>query len=119
MKRPTRILLGWVVAALGIWGVAIIILLFLLLLVSLGAVLSSQDNALPFSSTASVEPIPPQLLPLYHAAGAKYHVPWAILAGINRVETDFGRNLSVSSAGAIGWMQVRAVLTQPSAEMRY
>ena len=105
MKRPTRILLGWVVAALGIWGVMIVLLLFLLLLVSLGAVISSRDNALPFSSAAAVEPIPPQLLPLYHAAGAKYHVPWAILAGINKVETDFGRDLSVSSASAIGWMQ--------------
>ena len=71
------------------------------------------------SSPVTVETIPPQLLPIYHAAGAKYHVPWSILAGINRVETDFGQNLSVSSAGAIGWMQVRAVLTQPSAEMCY
>jgi len=79
--------------------------LFLLLLVTLGAFISSSDNALPFSPTASVEPIPPQLVPLYHVAGAKYHVPWAILAGINKVETDFGRDLSVSSAGAIGWMQ--------------
>ena len=105
MKRPTKHIVGWVIAALGGWGVAIVILLFLLLLVTFGAVISSSDNALPFSSTASVEPIPPQLVSLYHAAGAKYHVPWAILAGINKVETDFGRDLSVSSAGAIGWMQ--------------
>jgi len=105
VKRPTRKIVGWVIAALGGWGFAIVILLFLLLLVTLGAVISSRDNALPFSSTASVEPIPPQLVPLYHEAGAKYHVPWAILAGINKVETDFGRDLSISSAGAIGWMQ--------------
>ncbi|KUO95801.1 lytic transglycosylase domain-containing protein [Ferroacidibacillus organovorans] len=105
MKRPTKRIIGWVIAAVGGWGVAIVILLFLLLLVTLGVVISSRDNALPFSSTASVEPIPPQLVPLYHAAGAKYHVPWAILAGINKVETDFGRDLSVSSAGAIGFMQ--------------
>lgn len=105
MKRPTKRIIVWVVAALGGWGVAIVILLFLILLITLGAVISSRDNALPFSSTASVEPIPPQLVPLYHAAGAKYHVPWAILAGINKVETDFGRDLSVSSAGATGWMQ--------------
>lgn len=105
MKRSTRKIVGWVLAALGGWGVAIVLLLFLLILVTLGAVISSSDNAMPFSATASVEPIPPQLLPLYHEAGAKYHVPWAILAGINKVETDFGRDLSVSSAGAIGWMQ--------------
>lgn len=105
MKHPTRLVLGWVLAALGGWGVAIVILLFLLLLMTLGAMVSSQDNVLPFTSPVTVEPIPPQLLPIYHAAGAKYHVPWSILAGINRVETDFGQNLSVSSAGAIGWMQ--------------
>ena len=29
----------------------------------------------------------------------------AMLAGINRVETDFGQDLGTSSAGAIGWMQ--------------
>jgi Transglycosylase SLT domain len=32
-------------------------------------------------------------------------VPWQILAAINSIETDYGRNLAVSSAGAIGWMQ--------------
>lgn len=105
MKRPTRKIIGWALAILGGWGVVIVLLLLLILLITLGAVISSRDNALPFSSDVAVEPIPPQLIPLYHAAGAKYHVPWAVLAGINRVETDFGRDLSVSSAGAIGWMQ--------------
>jgi Transglycosylase SLT domain/Peptidase family M23 len=28
-----------------------------------------------------------------------------VLAAINEIETDYGRNLSVSSAGAVGWMQ--------------
>ena len=28
-----------------------------------------------------------------------------MLAAINEIETDYGRNLSVSSAGAVGWMQ--------------
>ena len=32
-------------------------------------------------------------------------MPWQVLAGINEIETDYGRNLSVSSAGAVGWMQ--------------
>ena len=49
--------------------------------------------------------IPPFLLPIYQAAGIQYDVPWQILAGINEIETDYGRNLSVSSAGAVGWMQ--------------
>jgi hypothetical protein len=49
--------------------------------------------------------IPPFLLPIYQAAGIQYAVPWQVLAGINEIETDYGRNLSVSSAGAMGWMQ--------------
>ncbi|HEY2657351.1 MAG TPA: lytic murein transglycosylase [Solirubrobacteraceae bacterium] len=49
--------------------------------------------------------IPPFLLPIYQAAGIEYDVPWTVLAAINEVETDYGRNLSISSAGAVGWMQ--------------
>jgi murein DD-endopeptidase MepM/ murein hydrolase activator NlpD len=49
--------------------------------------------------------IPPFLLPIYQAAGIEYQVPWEVLAAINEIETDYGRNLSVSSAGAVGWMQ--------------
>jgi murein DD-endopeptidase MepM/ murein hydrolase activator NlpD len=49
--------------------------------------------------------IPPFLLPIYQAAGMEYGIRWEILAAINEIETDYGRNLNVSSAGAIGWMQ--------------
>jgi hypothetical protein len=49
--------------------------------------------------------IPPFLLPLYQAAGARYGVEWEVLAAINEIETGYGRNLHVSSAGAVGWMQ--------------
>jgi Transglycosylase SLT domain/Peptidase family M23 len=49
--------------------------------------------------------IPPFLLPIYQACGTEYGVPWQVLASINKIETAFGTNLNVSSAGAIGWMQ--------------
>ncbi|MDP9293769.1 MAG: lytic murein transglycosylase, partial [Actinomycetota bacterium] len=49
--------------------------------------------------------IPPFLLPIYQAAGTQYGVRWEVLAAINEIETDYGRNLNVSSAGAVGWMQ--------------
>ena len=49
--------------------------------------------------------VPPFMLPIYQAAGIEYDVPWQVLAAINEIETDYGRNLSVSSAGAVGWMQ--------------
>jgi hypothetical protein len=49
--------------------------------------------------------IPPFLLSIYQAAGIQYGVRWEILAAINEIETDYGRNLSTSTAGAVGWMQ--------------
>jgi murein DD-endopeptidase MepM/ murein hydrolase activator NlpD len=49
--------------------------------------------------------IPPFLLPIYQACGTQYGIPWEVLASINRIETAFGTNLNVSTAGALGWMQ--------------
>ena len=66
-----------------------------------------QIPSLP-SSTCSASAVPPILVPIYQRAATAYglgpHGP-AILAGINEVETAFGTNLNVSSAGAEGWMQ--------------
>jgi hypothetical protein len=63
--------------------------------------------SLPSSSCASAG-VPPVLIPIYQRAAAAYGLgpqgP-AVLAGINAVETAFGTNTNVSSAGAIGWMQ--------------
>jgi hypothetical protein len=58
--------------------------------------------------------IPLFLLPIYQAAAVQYGVPWQILAAINEVETDYGSDLSVSSAGAEGWMQF-----EPSTWLQY
>jgi Transglycosylase SLT domain len=49
--------------------------------------------------------IPPFLLPIYQSCGTEYDIPWQVLASINKIETAFGTNLNVSSAGAEGWMQ--------------
>ena len=49
--------------------------------------------------------IPPFLLPIYQSCGTEYGIPWQVLAGINKIETAFGTNLNVSTAGAEGWMQ--------------
>ncbi|MFI4989609.1 MAG: lytic murein transglycosylase [Solirubrobacterales bacterium] len=76
---------------------------------------SALTPALPLSLSSSIAGvpgffiesfrIPPFLLPIFQAAGTAYSVPWQVLAAINEVETDYGRDLSVSSAGAEGWMQ--------------
>jgi hypothetical protein len=70
-------------------------------------------DALPGPSTVTGVPnfvirkfrVPVFLLPIYQAAGIQYGVRWEVLAAINEIETDYGRNLNVSSAGALGWMQ--------------
>jgi soluble lytic murein transglycosylase-like protein len=49
--------------------------------------------------------IPLFLLPIYQAASVQYGVPWQILAAINEIETNYGTDQSVSTAGAVGWMQ--------------
>ena len=49
--------------------------------------------------------IPLFLLPIYQAAAVQYGVPWQILAAINEIETNYGSDQSVSTAGAVGWMQ--------------
>jgi murein DD-endopeptidase MepM/ murein hydrolase activator NlpD len=46
-----------------------------------------------------------QLLSLWQSAGKAYSIPWQVLAAINKVESNFGRNMGPSSAGAVGWMQ--------------
>jgi murein DD-endopeptidase MepM/ murein hydrolase activator NlpD len=46
-----------------------------------------------------------ELLGLWQRDGAVYGIPWQVLAAINKVESNFGRNMGPSSAGAIGWMQ--------------
>src|SRR5947209_7814984 len=46
-----------------------------------------------------------QLLGLWQRAGSTYGIPWQVLAAINKVESNFGRNMGPSSAGAVGWMQ--------------
>jgi soluble lytic murein transglycosylase-like protein len=76
---------------------------------------STLTPSLPFSLESSINGvpgffiesfrIPPFLLPIYQAAGTAYGIPWQVLAAINEVETDYGRDLSISSAGAEGWMQ--------------
>ncbi len=78
-----------------------------------GAVVPSTPSetfeipSIPSSSCAS-SGVPPVLIPIYQRAAAAYELGpqgAAVLAGINEIETAFGTNLNVSSAGAIGWMQ--------------
>jgi murein DD-endopeptidase MepM/ murein hydrolase activator NlpD len=69
----------------------------------------SLSGALPLGWTSppaySQELSYNELLSIWQRAGAAYGIPWQVLAAINKIESNFGRNMGPSSAGAIGWMQ--------------
>jgi hypothetical protein len=94
-------------AAIGVVGGLLALLFFTALLVSS----SSSATGGRFVCTVdrgSATPIPARLIPIYNAAANHYRLGedgWSYLAAINEIETDFGRNLNTSSAGAQGWMQ--------------
>ena len=68
----------------------------------------------PASSTARAD-IPAGYLVLYRQAGRRYRVPWSVLAGIGKVESDHGRSRlpgvrsGANFAGACGPMQIGCV----------
>lgn len=99
-SRAPRLLASLAVVALGVF-VSSLIGLAVLIGGSPGCSTSSSGGAL--SSR-----VPRRLVPIYVDASARYHLgprgP-ATLAAINWVETGFGTDLGVSSAGAEGWMQ--------------
>jgi membrane-bound lytic murein transglycosylase B len=69
----------------------------------------------PAPSQAAVADIPASYLRLYRTAGARYRIPWPVLAAIGKVESDHGRSPlpGVGSgsnwAGACGPMQLGCV----------
>jgi membrane-bound lytic murein transglycosylase B len=69
----------------------------------------------PTPTRAAVADIPAGYLRLYRAAGARYRVPWSVLAAIGKVESDHGRirlpgvRSGSNWAGACGPMQLGCV----------
>jgi membrane-bound lytic murein transglycosylase B len=69
----------------------------------------------PAPSSAAAADIPPRYLRLYRQAGARYRIPWPVLAAIGKVESDHGRvrlpgvRSGSNWAGACGPMQLGCV----------
>jgi membrane-bound lytic murein transglycosylase B len=69
----------------------------------------------PTPSSAAVADIPASYLRLYRSAGARYEIPWSVLAAIGKVESDHGRarlpgvRSGSNWAGACGPMQIGCV----------
>ena len=114
---------------LGLRGIVILVCLLVLAVTAYGV---AQDLGLleapaqaapaptpaagqPRPSSAAVADIPPGYLHLYRQTGARYGVPWSVLAAIGKVESDHGRTRlpGVRSgsnwAGACGPMQIGCV----------
>ncbi len=70
----------------------------------------------PTAEVEQIAGIPPEYLQLFEAAGARYGIPWEVLAGIGKVECDDGQDPdpsctqegAVNYAGAGGPMQFLA-----------
>ena len=69
----------------------------------------------PRPTSAAAADIPPGYLRLYRSAGARYRIPWPVLAAIGKVESDHGRvrlpgvRSGSNWAGACGPMQIGCV----------
>jgi membrane-bound lytic murein transglycosylase B len=116
-------------AALGLRRTVILACLFVLAVTAYGVaedlgVLDPPARAAPARKPAAGQPtpssaaaadIPSAYLRLYRAAGARYRIPWPVLAAIGKVESDHGRSRlpGVRSgsnwAGACGPMQLGCV----------
>jgi cell wall-associated NlpC family hydrolase len=113
-------------AILALAGLAIVLLVGVLaapmLLFAAGSLLYSSGSdcssggsgsvAQPAASTVAQNSIPANYLALFKSVGAQYHVPWVVLAGIGKVESDDGQTTlpGVHSGsnpfGAAGPMQI-------------
>jgi hypothetical protein len=86
-------------------GLGLAVLLALAFAVSsLMAVFGAAAPGEPIADARSDE-IPPAHLAVMQRAAAECGLPWQVLAAVAKVESDFGRNMATSSAGAIGYGQ--------------
>ena len=87
-------------------GLTIIVPLLAVMLVFAAASSQAQcGSGAPPAGVSSAPGVPSDLVVIYDQAAGRFQLGpagWAYLAAINEVETDFGHNLSVSSAGAVG-----------------
>jgi hypothetical protein len=114
--RPAIKLVGAGVALVAGAGTLVVLMGFMLIagMNGLPAAFGGNDSGTGEGPSAlALREIPPAYLRLYQAAGARYGLDWAILAGIGKVECDHGRDPdpscthegAVNSAGAGGPMQ--------------
>lgn len=102
-------------AALGSCGL-LLLLPILFIAAAVGVLGGGVSASLGQGASVQVAGIPPEYLALFQAAGQRYDVPWAVLAGIGKVECNDGQDPdpsctqegAVNYAGAGGPMQFLA-----------
>lgn len=123
--RPSGIPRGVLIAAVAAAGLGLLSLLLIpsvlaggasLVFTASGSCMSDQSGSgaasQPAASTQAADSIPANYLTLFQQTGKKYSVPWVILAGIGRVESDDGRSSlpgvhsGANAFGAAGPMQI-------------
>src|SRR5450755_1010898 len=90
-------------------GLTIVVPVMAVMLVFAAASSQAQCGGGAPLGVSSAPGVPSGLVVIYDQAAGRFQLGptgWAYLAAINYVETDFGHHLSVSSAGAVGWMQI-------------
>jgi peptidoglycan DL-endopeptidase CwlO len=116
--RPGR----WIVIALACGAFLVALLAGPVVMFAGGGVLTEAGSSCtsaggasasqPVASRSAKDSIPANYLALFRSIGGRYHVPWVILAGIGKVESNFGRsNLpgvhsGANAFGAAGPMQI-------------
>lgn len=88
--------------------VGAIVCIMLMVAVIIGGNNENEFDGGSFSTSMSAiaeNEIPSEFIPFYQKAGETYGVNWLLLASVHRQETEFSRNKTVSTAGAIGAMQ--------------
>lgn len=81
------------------------VLLFAPLIFLLAAFGGLPEAARTTAASSTIGEIPPDQLEVMQQGSLQTGIPWQVLAAIAKVESDFGRNMGPSSAGAIGYCQ--------------
>jgi membrane-bound lytic murein transglycosylase B len=89
---------------------ALVVLIPLLTSIGASSLTVGAGACIPADTTqpepsAAANSIPASYLALFQQAGRQYGIPWTVLAGIGKVESDDGAGDGPSSAGALGPMQ--------------
>ncbi len=108
--------MGYAVISLALGGLgrdalkvatSLALAILLALAFAIASLMAAFGTMAPGQPIAAAQPgdIPPAQFAVMQQAAATCGLPWQVLAGVAKVESDFGRNMATSSAGAIGYAQ--------------